>query len=76
VTITQHNIARAAELEAQLIEDMADVPREQKPQALRAMVDAKAKGIDKVLALTGRAQPPPRVNEFGQLLDILRRRGS
>jgi hypothetical protein len=75
VAVTQANVTRAAELEAKLIEDMADVPREQKPQALRALVDAKSKGTNQILALTGRSQPPARVNEFGQLLDILEAKG-
>jgi hypothetical protein len=68
VNLSQRNVARAAEIEAELLEDMTRVPPEQRAQALRAVADSKSKGIDKVLALTGRATPPPQGNDFADLL--------
>lgn len=75
VNLSQRNVARAAQIEANLLEEMEGLPREQKAQALRAVADSKSKGIDKVLALTGRNVPPPQGNNFADLLRSLQAQG-
>lgn len=72
----RQNALRASEIEAQLMEDMTSVGDREKPQALRAIADVKAKSVDKVLALTGRPTDGKRAeSDMGQLLKVLVDRG-
>jgi hypothetical protein len=72
----RQNALRAVEIEAQLMEDMTTVGDREKPQALRAIADVKAKNVDKVLALTGRpVDGKTNETDMGQLLKVLVDRG-
>jgi hypothetical protein len=68
VNLTQRNVARAAQIEAELLEDMTDVPPSRSRRRCGRSPTSKAKGIDKVLALTGRANPPPQATDLATLL--------
>jgi hypothetical protein len=55
---------------------MTTVGDREKPQALRAIADVKAKNVDKVLALTGRpVDGKTNETDMGQLLKVLVDRG-
>jgi hypothetical protein len=71
----QRNMRKAAQLEEELIEAMAHVPAEQKPQALRALADSKAKNVDKILALTGRPSSGEKPLDLQGLLRGMEGRG-
>jgi hypothetical protein len=73
----RQNALRATEIEATLMEDMLNAGEREKPQALRAIADVKAKSVDKVLALTGRPTDGKGGGEadMGQLLKALVDRG-
>lgn len=63
-------VVKAGEIEAQLLDEMGGMPREMKPQALRAVADSKAKNIDKMLALTGRPVAP-KSNDGGDIVKLM-----
>lgn len=73
----RRNAEAAAKVEAQLIEDIGrGVPPEQRPQALRAIADSRAKSVDKLLAMTGRDPSGGRdAPDFGELLRSLAAKG-
>jgi hypothetical protein len=73
--LMRRNMRKAAELEEELIEAMAHVPAEQKPQALRALADSKAKNVDKILALTGRPSSGEKPLDLQGLLRGMEGRG-
>lgn len=72
----RQNALRASEIEATLMEDMLKAGEREKPQALRAIADVKAKSVDKALALTGRPTDGKQAQtDMGQLLKVLVDRG-
>lgn len=63
-------IVRAGQLERDMLEEMTPdrVPKEVRPQALRAIADVKSKNVDKLLQLTGRPVTNTQPSDFAQLL--------
>lgn len=75
VEILRGNAKKAAEIERDLLDDMKTVPLEQKPQALRAVADVKAKSVDKLLALTGRPTDGAPPSDLPALLRSMAAKG-
>ena len=70
----RNNAERAIEIEADLLEKAANAQPRDVPQALRAVADVKAKSVDKLMALTGRA-PSESGADLGATLASLAGKG-
>ncbi len=71
ITTARVNAHRAGEVEAELIERMRTVSDKDAPAALRAITDAKAKNVDKLLSLTGRPSAITENRDPSSILESL-----
>lgn len=69
------NLARAVEIEADLLERAASATGRDVPNALRAVTDVKSKSLDGLLKLTGRSNPETTGGDIAQMLSGMVERG-